>query len=128
MDKPFLVFKGEDHEERGGWDDLAERFETDGAALDFVESLESWEWAHIVDVRDGLVIWDSTDHVYTLAELEARETISSGQFDNLKIDDGTVRVWLSRCGVADGLKYDNGVTVEVLKDGRWVTARQYEAV
>lgn len=65
---------------------------------------------------------------YTLAYLESFPTIRSAHFDNLKIDDGAVRVWLSRCGVADGLKYDNGVTIEVLQDGAWKKVQEYEAV
>ncbi len=64
---------------------------------------------------------------YTLEKLEAMPTISSGHFDNLKVDTGTVRVWLSRCGLADGLPYDNGVTVEKLVNGRWENVREYEA-
>lgn len=64
---------------------------------------------------------------YTLAELEAMPTIHSGHFDNLKFDDGKNRVWLSRMTVADGMPYDNQVTVEKLIDGNWKTVREYQA-
>ena len=37
---------------------------------------------------------------------------------NFKIDTGTVRVWLSRCGPEDG--EDQPVQVEILRDGRWI--------
>lgn len=57
---------------------------------------------------------------YTAAELEAMPTISSAQTDDLKVDTGTLRVWLARTGVADGEKWNNRISVEVLKDGRWV--------
>jgi len=65
---------------------------------------------------------------YTLAELEAMPTLHSGQYDNLKIETADTRVWLARIGAADGMPYDNGVTVETLTDGRWVTTETYEAV
>ena len=56
---------------------------------------------------------------YTVKELQDRETISAGQTDNLKIDTGTVRVWLSRCGVEDGNIKDNLITIERLINGSW---------
>ena len=58
---------------------------------------------------------------YSLAELESLPTLAVGQADNLKLDDGETRVWLCRCGVADGMPYDHQVTVERLIDGRWTT-------
>lgn len=64
---------------------------------------------------------------YTLAELEALETINSGQCDDLKVDTGTCRVWLSRCSVADGEPYANKVTVERLVSGRWECVETYQA-
>lgn len=63
---------------------------------------------------------------YTLEELEEMPTISQGQFDNLKYDDGKVRVWLSRMTRADGANYDKQVTVEHLQNGCWVTVESYE--
>jgi len=54
-------------------------------------------------------------------ELEAMPTLHSGHFANLKIDTaehgGAMRVWVSRCGLADGEK--EPVSVEVLKGGLW---------
>lgn len=64
---------------------------------------------------------------YGLAELQRLPTLSTGQADDLKIDDEETRVWLSRCTVADGEPYNNKVTIERLTDGRWVVADTYEA-
>lgn len=66
----------------------------------------------------------------TVAQLTADDirdlpTLSVGQADDLKVDDGTTRVWLSRCGVADGMPYDDAITIEKLIDGRWVQTDQY---
>lgn len=59
-------------------------------------------------------------------DLADKPTLSVGQADNLKIDTGQTRYWLSRCGVEDGLAYDNMVTVERLINGRWVEVDQYD--
>jgi hypothetical protein len=66
---------------------------------------------------------------YTLAELSALPTLSQGQADDLKIDTGTDRVWLSRMTVADGMPYDNQVTEEYFNQetGAWETLAQYMA-
>jgi hypothetical protein len=64
---------------------------------------------------------------YALYELEAMPTLSQGHFDDLKVDTGTMRVWLSRCTVEDGEPYNNKVTVEVLKDGKWEIVNTYQA-
>lgn len=63
---------------------------------------------------------------YSARELQRRRTKSVSQCDDLKIDTGSTRVWLSRCGVEDGEPYDNKVTVEKLRSGRWVTVDEYE--
>ena len=63
---------------------------------------------------------------YTAAELERRKTLSTGQCDNLKIDTGSTRVWLSRCTTADGEPYDDKVSVEKLRGGRWVVVDEYQ--
>lgn len=63
---------------------------------------------------------------YTKEELKAMPTIHSGHFDNLKIDTGTTRVWLSRMTVADGMPYNNQVTVEKLVNGKWETVETYQ--
>ena len=62
---------------------------------------------------------------YTKEELKAMPTIHSGQYDNLKIETPTKRVWLSRMTVADGMPYNNQVTVEKLINGCWVTVEEY---
>lgn len=65
---------------------------------------------------------------YTTAELEALPTLSVGQADNLKVETHTHRprrVWLSRCGVADGMDYENQITVEECHAGRWLTVDTY---
>ena len=56
--------------------------------------------------------------MYTKRELRKMKTLSTGQADDLKIDTGETRIWLSRCTVADGEPYNNKVTVERLVDGR----------
>ena len=76
------------------------------------------------------------DHPYhnlTLAELKALPTLRQAQADDLKIeeynpdDDECYRVWLCRCGIADGLPRNNIVTIELLRDGRWEMIDTYEA-
>lgn len=61
-------------------------------------------------------------------ELEAMPTLAVGQADNLKVDTGSTRVWLSRCTVEDGEPFDNKVTVERIKDGRWTEIEAYQAL
>ena len=53
-------------------------------------------------------------------QLEAMPALCTGQAADLKIDTGNVRVWLSRCSIADGEL--DPVQVEVLdeENGRWV--------
>ena len=67
--------------------------------------------------------------IYTLQELEAMPTLTVGQADNLKIENETIRIWLSRCSVADGEPYDNKVTVEMYDDlhGEWYEHHSYQA-
>lgn len=65
---------------------------------------------------------------YTLQELEAMPTLCVGQAADLKVDDGNIRVWLSRCDVASGEPYDNKVTVEMYDDSKgWGPHRSYQA-
>jgi len=66
--------------------------------------------------------------MYTLKELESLPTLSVGQAEDLKIERGGTRVWLSRCSKADGEPYNNKVTVEQYLKGRWVTVRTYKAL
>lgn len=62
---------------------------------------------------------------YSTTELEAQPTLAQSPFDNLKLDDGKTRVWLSRYGVADGAPFDNGVLVERLIRGVWTQVAHY---
>jgi hypothetical protein len=63
---------------------------------------------------------------YTAEQLEDMPTIHSGHYDNLKIETENTRVWLSRMTVADGMPYDNQITVEMLINGKWTTMEEYE--
>jgi hypothetical protein len=69
------------------------------------------------------------DKRYTTDELEALPVLHQGQADDchIEIRDGarSLRVWLSRTGVADGEPFDNTVTHEHLIDGRWETVLVY---
>lgn len=64
----------------------------------------------------------------SLSELRAMPTLAVGQTDDLKVDTGTTRLWLSRMNTEDGAPYDNAVTVERLVGGRWVISSSYEAL
>jgi hypothetical protein len=62
---------------------------------------------------------------YTAAELRDLPTLSQGQADDLKVQDGKIRVWLSRMTVEDGMPYDDQITIEQLVNGRWITIEEY---
>lgn len=64
---------------------------------------------------------------YSVTELEAMPTLTRSLADDLKVDTGTVRVWLSRLTREDGMPYDNQVTVETYDKGMWSVARVYRA-
>jgi hypothetical protein len=64
---------------------------------------------------------------YTLQELNALPTLDQAHFDNLKVEEGNTRVWLSRMEKQDGAPYDNQVTVEIAIKGKWYTIEQYKA-
>lgn len=66
--------------------------------------------------------------VYSLAELETRPTLATGQADDLKVEGVGIRIWLSRCGIEDGEPCDNKVTIEEYRDGRWTEVGWYEAL
>lgn len=68
----------------------------------------------------------NTETRYTTDDLRRLPTLCVGQADSLKIDNGKTRVWLCRCGIADGMPYDNAVTIEKLIDGQWTEVEQYE--
>lgn len=54
-------------------------------------------------------------------------TLAVGQADDLKVWEDHLRVWLSRCGVADGEPYENKVTVEKWVNLRWTEVDTYQA-
>jgi hypothetical protein len=62
-----------------------------------------------------------------LAYYKRLPTLCTGQADDLKIDTGRMRVWLSRCSVEDGEPYDNKITVERLRNGRWEEVETFQA-
>jgi len=64
--------------------------------------------------------------MYTAKELENLPTLAVGQADDLKIDENEKRVWLCRCGIADGMKYDNQITIERYLDNHWIIVETYE--
>lgn len=57
---------------------------------------------------------------YTMKDLERLPTLAVGQADDLKVDTGSIRVWLSRCGPEDG--ETQPIKVEKLDCGRWLDA------
>ena len=56
--------------------------------------------------------------IYTYEELEAMPTLAQGQAADLKVDTGEIRIWLSRCSIANGEL--DPIQVERLENGRWV--------
>lgn len=64
--------------------------------------------------------------IYRAKDLEDMPTLSVGQADDLKIDEGKRRVWLCRCGIADGMPYNNQITIERYIDNKWQTVETYE--
>lgn len=64
---------------------------------------------------------------FTLEQLQTMPTIAVGQTDDLKFDNGVVRVWLSRMSVEDGAPYDNQVTIERNVGGKWKIIKQFQA-
>lgn len=69
----------------------------------------------------------STDYLeqYTPAQLKAMPSISSSQFDELKVDDGRHRWWLTRLTPADGAKFRVSVEEYLPAVGRWEVVHQY---
>lgn len=63
---------------------------------------------------------------YTTDQLLEIDTIRSGHDADLKIDDGQIRVWLSRNSIKDGEPFDNTIYVERNSDGRWVLSECYD--
>ncbi len=61
----------------------------------------------------------------TAEELRGMPTLSTSQADDLKIETDRTRIWLSRCGIEDGEKFDNKITIEMIVDGNWETVMEY---
>lgn len=59
-------------------------------------------------------------------DLADRPTLTQSQADDLKIDTGTTRYWVSRCGVKDGMPFAHTCSVERLVDGRWELIDEYD--
>ena len=57
-------------------------------------------------------------------ELRVMPTLHSGHFSNVKINTGEMRVWVSRCTLADGELQP--VQVERLIDGVWTDITEAE--
>jgi hypothetical protein len=62
--------------------------------------------------------------MYTTNQLERMPTLCVGQAADLKVDTGTVRVWLSRCGPEDG--ETQPIQTERLIAGRWIDTTEDE--
>lgn len=59
-------------------------------------------------------------------ELEALPVLCQGQADDLHIDTGDIRIWLSRCSIEDGEPFVHTVHVELEQDGSWINAGSYD--
>lgn len=65
----------------------------------------------------------------TLAEvLENLDTLGVGQVCDRKIDENGFRVFLSRCGLADGEPFENTVYLEEYdkEQGRWIDVGYFD--
>lgn len=58
--------------------------------------------------------------------LDAMATIEIAQASDLKISHPDIRVWVSRCGLADGEPYERTVYLETLISGRWYVFGHYD--
>ena len=66
--------------------------------------------------------------MFSLKELNKMPTIDSGQADDLKYETKDLRVWLSRMTIADGMEYNNQVSIDAIVNGKWHTLALYEAL
>ena len=64
---------------------------------------------------------------YHLAYLKSLKILRSGQYDNEVLNDRYHRVLLSRIGKADGMDYDNQVTIEAIAGPNVRTVAEYPA-
>lgn len=56
--KNFLLFAGQDDYPSGGMKDFAGGFDTLGAAVDgYTDRPGSYDWAHVLDLERGQVVW-----------------------------------------------------------------------
>lgn len=78
------------------------------------------------DQSTGMHNPETCSNKYSASQLKEMPTLHSGHFDNLKVETPDTRVWLSRCGTADGEPYDDKVVVEKLKGCKWVVVDEYE--
>tara|TARA_R100001244_G_scaffold101207_1_gene75422 strand:- start:176 stop:487 length:312 start_codon:yes stop_codon:yes gene_type:complete len=62
---------------------------------------------------------------FTAKALDVLDTVIVGHECNCKVDTGSMRIWLSRLTTLDDAPYDNQITVEVLRDGTWLTVDTY---
>lgn len=60
---------------------------------------------------------------YTTAELAELPTLFSAHFDDLKVDTGTERIWLTRMTPEDGAQYQ--IHHEEYKNSEWMASRSY---
>lgn len=65
-------------------------------------------------------------HLPTSETLRGLPTLSQSQADDLKVSECDWRVWLSRCGLADGEPFEETVTIEYRTNEGWSTCEQYD--
>ena len=99
---------------------------------DEIEHSAPRTWGKIRDVGEWR-FWNSGEVVSrtihsrpTFAELEAMPRLAQGQVEDLRYDDGKVRFWTSRLRLEDGARFEHEVTVEALRDGRWIQVSSYD--
>ena len=73
---------------------------------------------------------------FSLSKVKRLPVLHQGHFDNLIWVNfnthspfrnvGDTKVWVSRCTVADGMPYNNQVTVEMWDGNKWEIVDQYE--
>jgi hypothetical protein len=63
---------------------------------------------------------------YWLRELEAMPTLAAGQDADLKVETPDTRVWVGRCGLADGEPYEHPIYIEELINGRWFVVSELD--
>lgn len=72
----------------------------------------------------ALITWVNVSpnmKIPSLKKLLAMPTLAIGQTDDLKIDEGSIRIWVSRLTVEDGMPYNHQLTIEHKREGVWET-------